>query len=1338
MKFQSLLLGTLIGTAAAGTFIGTVVDYNGNPIRAAVIQTLKGESLFSDEDGLFLGTIDKKAEPITISAGGYEHSTVIVRDGDSIQVKLNRPSVVKDIRPAVVLVTLLGADGSPVIGQIVSNQGVVETDGLGQASIFPETPLNLILNAEGYRDSVVAVSGKIGEVENLTVKLVPTEEQKLQFATLKGTVRDETGAAIPNTAVSFVNTDYSVVTDKDGRFTLTQIKPGKYSLMAALWGYEATIVNNLTLKTGDSIERMVVLAKQSESRNEVGRVIGKVVDPEGSPMAGIEVRIPEKNRTVTTDNLGRYVIDSVESGVYTLSTWAQGFDTTLVNDVDFWGGETVTSDIILAKSNDGPSILPGNGGLVGVVVSAETGQPISGARVVLKGKRPIDAVTGSDGSFAIQGTPGIYTMAVLGDGFETKTEENTAVILGKNSRYDILLTKSGVSAMSKMTIRGVAIKSSGAALLKERQQTFEVVDAVAAEEFSKAGASSAADAMKQVTGATIVDDKYVIVRGLPAKYSLVTLNESQIASSDPDENAVQMDIFPTGVIDNIRVYKTFQTIRPASFAGGIIDIATKPFPETKKLTFSAGAGYHSLTTGKDFATSENGSRFWLGADDGTRELPQIYKDNSKEEIEKHTIIYGKNLNRPSLSDSITEHLPFVDELAKSLSTEMVSHNKTAAPNYDLSVSYGNSNTSSNGQKFGYNTSFTYKNDRKLKPQSIQRSYIVDDSIHPLRLTKDFLVDDSKERVLWSFLANTAYEPAKGQRVTVDYLYLRSGENKVKNVVGAYPASESPEGIFYASRLHFIERSMNYFKGAGTHQINTRHDHFTIDWNGSFTSSEQDEPDMRDIYSFKDTTRSEDEPDVPVTSWQMMSTMPSPSHSWRNVKSTMGTGTTLVKIPFWQWADDSATVTAGVSWNGSWQEQRNRRIAYKFPSGTATTPAWERINDSVLGILEVDTKVSASGYQWGLMVSDDSRDIAQRDGNTQVFAQFAQLELPLFSTLSTTLGVRGEKATLFDETIVESKRTDSSAATMDNYDVLPSAMLTWKPTDKMVIKSAYGKTIVRPSIREKAEYMTESFTGGGSYIGNRKVERSLIDNIDLRWELFPRAGDILAVGTFYKKIHSPIELKFLDNDQKMPENATSDANILGAELELVRKLDFVPALEGLSFSGNATLVWSRVKLDSASRKQQNYFPEISEDQIDESDRSMFKKITEYHDYRPFQGQSPFVINAFLSYAAKPIGLTSTLYYNVFGKRLGELTDLIEPYLWELPEHMLNASLTKDLGKALKVTFRAKNILNPEKKMVYYKVENNDEDAALEIKEYLKSSVKSGVDFSLGISGTFPVK
>ncbi len=1289
-------ISALLTFAAAGTFTGTIVDSDGIPIRAAVIQTEKGENIFSDDQGWFSFENDRRNEILTVSAGGYSATNRSVASGDSVQIVLHRPEVIKENRPGVVLVSLLGSDGLPVAGEIVSNNGIVPTDLMGQASIVPEGTLNLVLTAEGYRDSVVEVTGQIGVVQNLTVKLIPTEQQKQLSASLTGTVRDETGAAIPNVAVSCINTDYSSVTDANGHFEITGIAAGKYSVMAALWGYDASIVNGVSLAQGSKTERLIMMAKQDPSRKEFSRVMGKVVDPQGMAMAGLTVRIAEKNLSAITDNRGQFVIDSVESGVYTLTTWAEGFDSTEVLDVDFWAGETVTSEIRLKELSEGPAILAGNGAITGVVVSSETSQPISGARVVLKGKRTLDAVTSSDGSFEIQDKPGIYALTVYSDGHETKLIDNVPVVLGKNGRFDVVLDKEGFSTMSKMTIRGVATKSSGAALLKERQQTFEVVDAVASEEFSKAGASSAADAMKQITGATIVDDKYVVVRGLPAKYSIIMLNGSMIPSSDPDENAVNMDIFPTGVIENIRVYKTFQTIRPASFAGGIIDIGTKPFPESKKLTLTAGTGFHSLTTGKDFMTSENGKRFWLGMDDGTRELPQIYQDNTKDQVEEHTSFYGKNLDRDDLPESLASHLAFFDEMAKSLSTEMIGHTKTALPNFDFSVSYGNT-IAPKGKKLGYTGSITYKNDRKMKPGSISRSYAVDGPNTPLRVTKDFTVDDSKEKVLWSFLGNTSYELAPNQNIRLDYLHLQSGENAIKNVEGKFPGSERAADMFYTTRLHYTERSMNYLKLAGDNRFNTKRDHIALNWNGSFTKSNQNEPDMRDIYSFRDTSGV----------WQMVGTMPNPSHSWREVKSTMGTGNLSVEIPFYQWSDDSATVTAGAGWQGEWQEQRNRRVRYSIGGGAQTEAAWDRISEENLGILNVDTSISLSGKDWGITVSDDSRDISQRDGNTQIISQFAQIELPLLQKLSTTIGVRGETAKLYDETIVESKQTDSSAAEMDDFDLLPSVMFTFKPSEKMIVKSAYGKTLVRPSIREKAEYLTEAFTGGASFVGNRNLERSLIHNADLRWELFPKPGDLFAVSGFFKQIKNPIETKFLDNDVRQPINSTSDANIFGTELELVKKLDFVEFLKDFSFNANATFVYSRVNLDEESRKQENYFPDEK-------------------SYRPFQGQSPFVLNAFLSHSAKKIRLTSTVYYNVFGERLGELTDVTEPYLWEKPEHLLNLTFTKDLGQQTKLTFKAKNVLNPTKKMVYY---FNDV-------EYLKSSVKSGIDLSLGISSSFP--
>ncbi len=197
---------------------------------------------------------------------------------------------------------------------------------------------------------------------------------------------------------------------------------------------------------------------------------------------------------------------------------------------------------------------------------------------------------------------------------------------------------------------------------------------------------------------------------------------------------------------------------------------------------------------------------------------------------------------------------------------------------------------------------------------------------------------------------------------------------------------------------------------------------------------------------------------------------------------------------------------------------------------------------------------------------------------------------------------------------------------------------------MLVKSAYSRTVIRPSMREMEEYSMENFTGGPSFTGNNELERSLIDNVDLRWEWFSEAGELLAIGGYYKVIRDAIELQYLQDGtsdgSRQPINS-SDAKIAGIEMEYIKKLDFVPALKNISL--NSTLTWSKVELDENSLKQEAYFPDASE-------------------YRPFQGQSSMVGNLFVNYKNSDIGFTRSIYYNMFGTRLAELTATDVPWMW----------------------------------------------------------------------------
>jgi outer membrane receptor protein involved in Fe transport len=322
-----------------------------------------------------------------------------------------------------------------------------------------------------------------------------------------------------------------------------------------------------------------------------------------------------------------------------------------------------------------------------------------------------------------------------------------------------------------------------------------------------------------------------------------------------------------------------------------------------------------------------------------------------------------------------------------------------------------------------------------------------------------------------------------------------------------------------------------------------------------------------------------------------------------------------------------------------------------------------------------------------------------------------VQIPVSGSVSVTAGLRYEFCDMFVASKIEDRRILTKAS-MTNHDFLPSISILTKIKDNVALRSAYGRTLVRPSYREKSPYQEQEFSGGPSFLGNAELKRSLIDNIDLRGEWFIRPGEVLSVSGFFKRIHNPIELNFLPNDVRKPVNTKSDADIYGAEFEIRKQLDMIHPLRYLQVASNLTLVHSRVELDSAlginsqTAKNYSYFPDEP-------------------NYRPFQGQSPYVINLFLTFDHPEWGTNGNITYNVFGKRLSDLTSQEQPWLWQKPEYSLTLTASQKIGSRFKFGIKASNILGADERFVYH----------YDGKEYIVKETKKAVAISAKISVDF---
>lgn len=335
-----------------------------------------------------------------------------------------------------------------------------------------------------------------------------------------------------------------------------------------------------------------------------------------------------------------------------------------------------------------------------------------------------------------------------------------------------------------------------------------------------------------------------------------------------------------------------------------------------------------------------------------------------------------------------------------------------------------------------------------------------------------------------------------------------------------------------------------------------------------------------------------------------------------------------------------------------------------------------------------------------------------EANETVAAAYGMLELPITSKLRAVTGARVEKTDIrFTSYAAEDPKLKTrygylnNKKLLDNLDVLPALNLTYEVSPKMNVRGSYGRTLARPNFREIAPYQSFDFVGGYNYVGNDTLQRTLVDNIDLKWEMFPKAAELLAVSFFYKNFSNPIEATFvpLSLSPLLTWKNVDDASVYGVEVEARKSLDFIDErLLNLNVGANVTLVRSEVSISEKELERKKRFnPDIS-------------------PTRQMAGQSPYVINAYLGY--KNETYEANVAFNVQGKRLSIVSQDATPDVYEEPVPSLNINFSKRFSERWKAKISASNILNPEVKLIQeYKGE-----------EYIFQKYRNGRELSVGIS------
>ncbi|MFZ0389626.1 MAG: TonB-dependent receptor [Calditrichia bacterium] len=931
------------------------------------------------------------------------------------------------------------------------------------------------------------------------------------------------------------------------------------------------------------------------------------------------------------------------------------------------------------------------GKLIGTVVDGASGEALIGANVYFE-NTAIGAATDLDGTFIVSDIPaGSYDLMVQMIGYSNLKITGVQISADKTQKLELAMRPETLTA-EEVVVEARMIRNNEASLLKERQKAVSVSDAISAEAISRSGSGDAAEAMKKVTGASIVEGKYVYVRGLGERYSSTQLNGAELPTSDPDKKAFQLDLLPSNLLDNIVTVKTFTPDKPGNFSGGLVDVGTKSFPDQFTLKISATSKYNTQSNyNGDYLTYNGGGKDWLGYDDGTRSIPAILKHPKA------------NIPLPVEARFDRDKAQWLDAVSTAFNSTMNVSREAVPFNRSFGFSAGNHIKVRQGSTLGYIGSVTYDRSYSFYENGEVGRYTLNDGADGLN--PQLLVSDTRGRAETNLgaLASISFNINPMHRIGGNFIYSRSGISTARLQSGSWPQEfgiNDETHLYYNRVLSYIERDIQSYQARGEHHLPALLN-LTADWSATFSRTSQDEPDRRLITSMVRYFPSD------TINIITGSNFDNPSRYFRYLQDRKNIFNLNLTIPFEQWGGLGSRFKVGASYQEGSRDFEERIFTY-----TLNNKLFNELEGDISGlfdngnngIVEVDTLAGDRlKYTFGNTIYDNSKPKNNYDGSELIRAYYAMLDVPLTRRLRFIGGARYESTGM---DVVSADETQQKGH-LKKEDVLPSLNIVYQLKSNMNLRFAATQTLARPNFRELAPYSTKEFVNDVELRGNPALKRTLIDNYDIRWEWFTRPGEILAVSGFYKDLKNPIELAYdpLSNKSNPILIFTNvpSATIMGAEFEIRMNLDhFLNPLGNFSFGSNLSLIKSKVDIPEGElSKRRDVNPDAP-------------------DTRVLQGQSDYLFNIDLTYHNR-IGTTAGINYNTFGERLSKVSAVITPDVYEQPAQQLDFNLSQLVYHNLSFKFGIKNILNSAYREVY----------RFQGEEYVYLKYRRGITYSLGL-------
>lgn len=883
---------------------------------------------------------------------------------------------------------------------------------------------------------------------------------------------------------------------------------------------------------------------------------------------------------------------------------------------------------------DAGLVVPPGKSFVGVwgrVTDSQTGEGLIEATIKVVAGAKKSVVTDVDGYFKLKLPQGHYELRVFCELYQGRRINNVEVTPGSRVDLEVALERDS-RAVQEVVVEAKVDKRNEASLLQERKKSVVAQDSLGAQEMSRTPDANAGDAVKRVVSVTMVEGKYVFLRGLGGRYAQTLLNGALMPSPEPDEPSVPLDLFPVALLSNLKVVKTYTSELPATFGGGSLTIDTNTFPTQFELKLRAQIAGDTLTTGQ-LRPDEPASLFEnIGfASGASRQLPAA--------VPRDVPVVPARVGSPGVTAQQQE------AAGESFTQRWTPARVHGLPSGSFGASMGNTFHFGKEAHLGYLVGAQLS--RKERRQQLQLETLRLDDGMPNSIESNLTTIGTVSGAT-SVLANVGLHFNRNHEFSALGLYLWNADTSAMATEGFDQQQMSP---VTGSRLQFTQRELffNQLKGfhRAPHLLNAE-----LEWQINYSRVNRDEPDIRDLRKVVNEDGSQ----------QVRFQPNSVERFFLTLNEDSAGGTTQLTVP-WR----SLKATLGGLGQYSAREFDARRFRYlarlngeqeKYSVEELLVP--ERIGPPLQGEQQIALEETTLSFD-------------RSASSLAVYGGFLSADWTANEWFRVSAGTRVEGSTLklnAGSPFATGGAPLGAPVNRSVNDVVPSANVLISLRQDFNIRLAYSYTLARPTFRELAPFLFFDMVRRRNVSGNPSLVNTRIHHADVRTEWFPATEEVIAATAFGKQFENPIERVIVGANNGVGDigyTNTPSASLVGLELEARTSLGrLLPILSSVKVGANLSLIVSRIQLNSIS-PQTNH-------------------------QRPLQGQSPWVANAFINWSRPQWGLDAAINYNVYGPRISDVGIQGLPDVVEQPFHRLDASVSQSLGGGFQLKLTASNLLN----------------------------------------------